>query len=130
MRWWKPPPRENGTGPSAGPGKALNRRSSFFIGMSAAAGAAVAYGIVELIVKARSVLVLIVLALLIVVLALLIVVLAVGAGFAAATVPPLAAQTTALVHDLPHYMRELQSHNSQLGRLNAKYYIQQRFPAC
>jgi predicted PurR-regulated permease PerM len=127
------------------PGRALNRRSPFFIGMSAAAGVAVTYGIVELIIKARSVLVLIGVALflaagldplvswlckrglprwaalLIVVLALL----ALGAGFAAAAVPPLTAQATALLHDLPHYTRELKDHNSQLGRLNAKYHIQQ-----
>jgi predicted PurR-regulated permease PerM len=127
------------------PGKALNRRSPFFIGMSAAAGVAVAFGIVELIVKARSVLVLIGLALFIAagldpvvtwlckrglprwaaVLAVVLALLALGAGFIAAAVPPLAAQTTALVHGLPHYMRELRDHNSHLGRLNAKYHIQQ-----
>ena len=127
------------------PGKALNRRSPFFIGMSAAAGVAVAFGIVELIVKARSVLVLIGLALFIAagldplvtwlckrglprwaaVLTVVGALLALGAGFIAAAVPPLAAQTTALVHGLPHYMRELKSHNSHLGRLNAKYHIQQ-----
>ena len=41
------------------PGRALNRRSPFFIGMSAAAGVAVTYGVVELIIKALSVLILI-----------------------------------------------------------------------
>jgi hypothetical protein len=45
------------------PGKAINRRSPFFIGMSAAAGVAVTYGVVELIIRARSVLILIGLAL-------------------------------------------------------------------
>ncbi|HEX8006571.1 MAG TPA: AI-2E family transporter, partial [Trebonia sp.] len=128
------------------PGRALNRRSPFFIGMSAAAGVAVTFGIVELIVKARSVLVLIGLALFIAagldplvswlckkglprwaaVLTVVLALLALGAGFIAAAVPPLAAQTAALVHHLPHYMRELKNHNSQLGRLNAKYHIQQR----
>jgi predicted PurR-regulated permease PerM len=127
------------------PGKALNRRSPFFIGMSATAGVAVTYGIVELIVRARSVLILIGLslfiaagldplvswlckkglprwaALLIVVLTLL----ALGGGFVAAAVPPLATQATALLHGLPHYTRELRDHNSQLGRLNARYHIQQ-----
>jgi predicted PurR-regulated permease PerM len=53
-------------------------------------------------------------------------VLAVGAGFLAAAVPPMAAQTTALIHNMPHYMHELQDHNSSLGRLNTKYHIQQR----
>jgi predicted PurR-regulated permease PerM len=128
------------------PGRALNRRSPFFIGMSAAAGVAVTFGIVELIVKARSVLVLIGLALFIAAgidpvvsrlckkglprwAAVLIVVLALlglGAGFIAAAVPPLASQAAALVHHLPHYTQQLKNHNSQLGRLNAKYHIQQR----
>jgi predicted PurR-regulated permease PerM len=128
------------------PGKALNRRSPFFIGMSATAGVAVTFGIVELIVRARSVLVLIGLSLFIAagidplvswlckkglprwaaVLTIVLALLALGGGFIAAAVPPLASQTTALLHDLPHYTRELRDHNSQLGRLNAKYHIQQR----
>jgi predicted PurR-regulated permease PerM len=128
------------------PGKALNRRSPFFIGMSATAGVAVAYGIVELIVKARSVLILIGLALFIAagidplvtwlckrglprwaaVLAVVLALLALIGGFIAAAVPPLATEAAALVHGLPHYMQELKSHNSQLGRLNDKYHIQQR----
>jgi predicted PurR-regulated permease PerM len=127
------------------PGRALNRRSPFFIGMSAAAGVAVTFGIVALIVRARSVLVLIGLALFIAagldplvswlcrkglprwaaVLVVVLALLAVGGGFIAAAVPPLAAQTTALVHHLPHYTQELKNHNSQLGRLNARYHIQQ-----
>jgi predicted PurR-regulated permease PerM len=128
------------------PGKALNHRSPFFIGMSATAGVAVMFGIVELISKARSVLVLIGLALFIAagidplvswlckkglprwaaVLTVVLALVALGGGFIAAAVPPLAAQTTALVHDLPHYTQLLKNHNSQLGRLNARYHIQQR----
>jgi len=127
------------------PGKALNRRSPFFIGMSATAGVAVAFGIVELIVKARSVLILIGVALFIAagldplvswlckrglprwaaVLTVVLALLALGGGFLAAAVPPLAAQATALVHDLPHYAQQLKNHNSRLGRLNARYHIQQ-----
>jgi predicted PurR-regulated permease PerM len=128
------------------PGKALNRRSPFFIGMSATAGVAVAFGVVELIVKARSVLVLIGVALFLAAgidplvswlrkrglprwAALLIVVLgllALVGGFIAAAVPPLAAQAAALVHHLPHYAQLLKDHNSRLGRLNARFHIQQR----
>ena len=44
-------------------GRPMNRRSPFFIGMAAAAGVAVTYGLVELLIRARSVLVLIGLAL-------------------------------------------------------------------
>ena len=124
----------------------MNRRSPFFIGMAAAAGVAVTFGLVELTIRARSVLVLIGLALFIaagldpavgwltrhgvrrwaaVILTLLAVTAAVGA-FLAAAIPPLAAQTTALVAELPRYMHSLQDHNSQLGRLDAQYHIQQR----
>jgi predicted PurR-regulated permease PerM len=43
----------------------------------------------------------------------------------AAAIPPLAAQTSNLISELPHYAHTLQNHNSELGRLNAKYHIQQ-----
>jgi predicted PurR-regulated permease PerM len=128
------------------PGKAINRRSPFFIGMSAAAGVAVTYGLIELIVRARSILILIGLALFIAagldpvvtwltrrglprwaaVLAVVLAMAAVAAGFIAAAVPPLVSQTTALVHELPHYMHQLRDHDSELGKLNSKYHVQQR----
>lgn len=128
------------------PGKAINRRSPFYIGMSAAAGVAVTYGVVELVIRARSVLILIGLALFIAagldpvvsrltrrglprwaaVLVVVLALLAVAGGFIAAAVPPLASQTTALVHQMPQYMHQLQNHNSGLGRLNARYHIEQR----
>jgi len=128
------------------PGKAINRRSPFYIGMSAAAGVAVTYGVVELIIRARSVLILIGLALFIAagldpvvswltkrgfrrwvaVVTVVLALLAVIGGFVAAAVPPLAAQTTALVHHMPYYVHQLQSHNSGLGKLNARFHLQQR----
>jgi predicted PurR-regulated permease PerM len=128
------------------PGKPVNRRSPFFIGMTGAAGIAVTIGAVELLLRARSVLILIVVALFIaagldpvarwltrrglprwaaVVLVLLAVFVILG-GFIASAVPPLAAQTSALVNEMPKYMHELQDHNSTLGKLNAKYHVQQR----
>jgi predicted PurR-regulated permease PerM len=139
------------TGGLGRPGRAIDRRSPFFIGMTAAAGVAVTYGVVVLLIHARSVLILIGLALFIAasldpavsvisrlrvagrnvprgvaVLVVLVGVLAVIGGFLAAAVPPMAAQATALVHEMSHYMHELQDHNSALGRLNVKYHIQQR----
>jgi predicted PurR-regulated permease PerM len=127
------------------PGRELNRHSPFFIGMAATAGVAVTYVLIELVIKARSVLVLIGLALFIAagldpvvtwlcqrglprwaaVLAVLLGLLAMAAGFVAIAAPPLVGQTMALVHHLPHYVHELQDHNTQLGRLNAKYHVQQ-----
>jgi predicted PurR-regulated permease PerM len=50
----------------------------------------------------------------------------VAAGFLAAAIPPLAAQTTALVNELPNYLHTLQDHNSQIGKLDAQYHIQDR----
>jgi predicted PurR-regulated permease PerM len=134
------------TGGLGAPGRPMNRRSPFFIGMAAAAGVAVTYGLVELTIRARSVLVLIGLALFIAAglnpavswltrhglrrwLAVIITLLAVAgsvAAFLAAAIPPLAAQATALVAELPRYMHSLQDHNSQLGKLDAQFHIQQR----
>ena len=58
----------------------MDKRSPFFIGMMAAAGVAVTYGLVELVIRARSVLVL----------------------------------------------HSLESHDSALGRLNARFHVQQQ----
>ena len=127
-------------------GRPVNRRSPFFIGMAAAAGVAVTYGLVELTLRARSVLVLIGLALFIAagldpavtwlerhrfprwaaVLTILLAAVALVGGFVAAAIPPLVAQATALADHLPHYARSLQDHNSELGKLNAQYHIQKR----
>jgi len=127
-------------------GRPMNRRSPFFVGMAAAAGVAVTYGLVELLIRARSVLVLIGLALFIAagldpavnwltrrrlprwtaVIVILLVVAAVVAGFVASAVPPLTAQVTALVHELPHYVTTLKDHNSELGKLNSRFQIEQR----
>ena len=47
-------------------------------------------------------------------------------GFVAAAIPPVVAQTSTLINELPHYVHELQDHNSTLGRLNDKYEIERR----
>ena len=134
------------TGGLGKPGRSMNPRSPFFVGLVGAAGVAVTYGLVELLIRARSTLILIGLGLFIAagldpVVSLLtrrgvprwaavtIVfagVLGVIAIFIGIAVPPLAGQTTALVHQIPNYLHQLQNHNSQLGKLNAKYQIQQR----
>jgi predicted PurR-regulated permease PerM len=107
---------------------------------------AVTIGLVELIIHARSVLVLVGLALFLAagldpavtwltnhglrrwqaVLVTLVVLAGVVAGFLAAAIPPLAAQTTALVNELPKYLHTLQDHNSQIGKLDAQYHLQDR----
>jgi predicted PurR-regulated permease PerM len=127
-------------------GRPIDRRSPFFIGMAGAAGVAVTFGLVELAIRARSVLVLIGLALFIAagldpvvgwltrhrisrwaaVIIVLVTLFGVVAGFLAAAIPPLTTQTTKLISELPYYAHTLQNHNSQLGRLNARYHLEQR----
>jgi predicted PurR-regulated permease PerM len=134
------------TGGLGTPGRPINKRSPFMIGMTAAFGVAVAYGVVELFIRARSVLIIIGLAAFIAAgldpvvawlvrrriprwAAVVIVVgcaLGVAAAFLAAAIPPLASEATSLAHQIPHYMHNLQDRNSQLGRLNFKYHLQQR----
>ena len=134
------------TGGLGRPGRPVNRRSPFFIGMTATAGVAITVGVIELLLKAGSVLTLIGMALFIAVgldpivswlarrrvprwLAVIIVllgVLAIAAAFLALAIPRMTEEATTLVHQLPRYAKELQNHNSELGRLNAKYHVQSR----
>jgi predicted PurR-regulated permease PerM len=125
-------------------GRQVNRRSPFWIGMTGALGVAVTYGLVELFIRARSILIIVGLALFIAVgldpvvswftrrgwprwaavVVVLVALAGVIGGFLAAAVPPLTSQTTALAHQIPTYLHELQNHNSELGKLNDKYHIQ------
>lgn len=134
------------TGGLGTPGRPLNRRSPFFIGMAGAAGVAVTVGLVELLITARSVLILIGLALFIAIgmeplaawltrhrvprwgAVLAIVAIGVGlvAGFFALAIPALVDQATTLAQHLPAYLHTLQSHNSTIGRLNQRFHLQQR----
>ena len=134
------------TGGLGTPGRPVNRRSPFMVGLTGALGVAVAYGLIELFLRARSVLILIGLALFIAagldpvvswlvrhrmprwaaVLTVIGCALAVAAAFLAAAIPPLTSEATALAHQIPHYMHTLQDRNSQLGKLNVKYHVQQR----
>jgi len=133
------------TGGLGTPGRPVNRRSPFMIGLTGALGVAVAYGLIELVIRARSVLILIGLAMFIAVgldpivgwlvrhrmprwaavITVIVCGLAIMAGFLAAAIPPLASEATALAHQIPHYMHTLQDRNSQLGRINVKYHVQQ-----
>lgn len=133
------------TGGLGQPGKPIDRRSPFFIGMTAAAGVAVTYGVVELVIRARAVLVLIGLALFIAagldpvvawlsrklprwlaVVAVVATAAAVAAVFLLAAIPPLTSQASALAHNLPHYLHALNDPRSELGRLNLRYHLEQR----
>ncbi|HXW44537.1 MAG TPA: AI-2E family transporter [Streptosporangiaceae bacterium] len=128
------------------PGRPIDRRSPFFVGMAAAAGVAVTYGVAELVIRARSVLVLIGLALFIAagldpavswlsrrwlprwaaVLAVLAAALGILAVFLVTAIPPLTAQASTLATHVPHYLHSLSNPHSDLGRLNLKYHIEKR----
>jgi predicted PurR-regulated permease PerM len=127
------------------PGPPLSRRSPFHVGLVGAIGVATAYGLVQVVVAARDVLVLVGLALFLAIgldpavrwlcrwmprwAAVTIVVAAtVGlvVGFLAAAIPPLVNQAGAFAHELPRYLRQLQDHSSTIGRLNDRYHLQQR----
>jgi predicted PurR-regulated permease PerM len=134
------------TGGLGKPGRPLDRRSPFFIGMMAAAGVAVTYGLAELVIRARSVLVLIGLALFIAagldpavrwltrrrlprwtaVMLVLAAVVGVIAIFLVAAIPPLTSQATTLAGHVPQYLHALKNPRSDLGRLNLRYHIEQR----
>jgi predicted PurR-regulated permease PerM len=128
------------------PGRPLDPRSPFQVGLRGAAGVAVAYGLVELVIRTRSVLILIGLAFFIAagldpvvawltrrrvrrsaaVAIVIFALLALVGGFIAAAVPPVAGQTSTLISQLPHYVHQLQNHSSTLGKLNARFHIEQR----
>jgi len=134
------------TGGLGNPGRPVNRRSPFMIGLAGAFGVAVTYGLVELTIKARSVLIIIGLAMFIAagldpvvgwlvrhrmprwaaVVTVIFCLLGIVAAFLAAAIPPLTSETTALAHQIPAYMHSMQDRSTELGKLNSKYQIQQR----
>ena len=141
-----PASMDPGTGGLGRPGRPINRRSPFFIGMTAAAGVAITAAFIALILKAGSVLILVGMAFFVAagldpivgwltrhrvprwagVIIVLAGVLGIVALFLALAIPRVTGEAATLVHQLPHYEHSLQSHNSELGKLNAKYKIGQR----
>jgi len=131
--------------PLGEPGRPLNRRSPFMVGLLGALGVATTYAVVQLISTARDVLILIGLALFLAigldpavraltrwmprwtaVLVVTVAMLGVVGGFLAAAIPPLIVQTEALVKQIPHYINSLRDHSSLIGQLNDRYNLQQR----
>jgi len=126
-------------------GKRFDRKSPFFVGMAAAAGVAVTYGLVLMLASLREVLILIGLALFIAIgleplvswlvgrrlprwaAVTVVFAAAFGAvvGFLTAAIPVLVEQTTQLVAKVPDYLRQVQDHSSWLGRLNERVHLQE-----
>ncbi len=127
-------------------GRRFNRRSPFYIGLTASAGVAVTYGALRLLGSLSSVLVLIGVAFFLALglepaaswfvnrklprwaattLVFAIFLTMVGA-FVAAAVPPLVQQASELIKQAPHYLQQAQDHSSAIGRLNERFRVQQR----
>jgi len=127
-------------------GRRFNRKSPFFIGMTAAAGVAVTYASIQLLLLAGNVMILIGLALFLaigmepavswlvkhrwprwagVVLMLLLIV-GILAGFFATAIPALVGQVQELLKSAPEYLRRAQDHSSLIGQLNDRLHLTQR----
>jgi predicted PurR-regulated permease PerM len=127
-------------------GRRFNRRSPFYIGLTASAGVAVTYGAVRVIGSLSSVLVLIGVAFFLALglepaaswfvnrnlprwaatTLVFAIFLAMMGAFVAAAIPPLVQQASELVQQAPHYLQQAQDHSSAIGRLNDRFHLQQR----
>jgi len=132
--------------PLGSPGRRFNRRSPFYIGLTASAGVAVTYGAVRVLGSLSSVLVLIGVAFFLALglepaaswfvnrklprwastTLVFAIFLAMVGAFVAAAVPPLVQQASELIHQAPHYLQQAQDHSSVIGRLNERFHVQQR----
>lgn len=140
---WKLSSDDQPLGP---PGPPLDRRSPFFVGMSAAAGVAVTYAVVRGLVLVSSMLLLIGVAFFVslglepavswlinrrfprwaAVTVVLVASFGVIAAALAAAVPPLFEQARQFIDHAPHYVQQIQNHSSLVGRLNDRFHLQQR----
>jgi predicted PurR-regulated permease PerM len=125
-------------------GKPFDRRSPFLIGVAAAAGVAVTYGVVLAIVQIQDVLILMGLALFLAigleplvswlvrrrfprwlaVLTVFVVVLGAVGGFLTAAIPVVVEQAGQFATKAPEYIAQAQDHNSWLGKLNDRFHLQ------
>ncbi|MCW2563697.1 MAG: family transporter [Mycobacterium sp.] len=127
-------------------GRRFNRRSPFYIGLTASAGVAVTYGMVRVLASLSSMLVLIGVAFFLAVglepaisrlanrglqrwvatTLVFVVFLAAMGAFVAAAIPPLVQQGGDFIHQVPVYLQQAQDHSSAIGRLNDRFHLQQR----
>lgn len=132
--------------PHGEPGRRFDRHSAFFVGMAAAAGVTVTYGVVQAIVAASSVLLLIGVAFFLALglepavswlvnrhlprwlatTTVFAIFLAALVAFVAAAIPPLSQQAGELIRQAPDYIQQAQSHSSTIGKLNDRFHVQQR----
>lgn len=127
-------------------GPRFSRASPFMIGMVGAAGVAVTYGGIELLIAAHEVLILIFIAAFLAiglepavswlvrhrlprwaaVTVVFLVAFAMLAGFAATAVPPLVTQGNAFVHNAPDYLHHLQQRYPSVDQLDNRFHLQDK----
>jgi predicted PurR-regulated permease PerM len=132
--------------PLGKPGRPMDRRSPFFVGMIGAAGVAVTYALAQLVVATTDMLVLIGLAFFLAigmepavswlvnhkwhrglaVAGVLLSLVVVFVGFLAMVITPLIDQATQLANQAPEYLKQLSDQGSFLGSLNARFGLQQK----
>jgi predicted PurR-regulated permease PerM len=132
--------------PLGPPGPRFDRRSWFYIGLTASAGVAVTYVAFRGLVAASSILLLIGVAFFVALglepavswlvshklprWAAVTVVLLIGfvvvVGSIAAAIPPVAQQARQFIDHAPNYIQQIQDHSSWIGRLNERFHLQQR----
>lgn len=127
-------------------GQRFDRRSPFYLGLTASAGVAVTYGAVRMLGAAASVLVLIGAAIFFAlglepavsglvnrklprwaaVSLVVVIVFGVLAGAVAAAIPPLVQEARQFIEQVPHFLQQAQSHSTVIGGLNERFHVQQR----
>lgn len=127
-------------------GQRFDRRSPFYLGLTASAGVAVTYGAVRMLGAASSVLVLIGAAIFFAlglepavsglvnrkvprwaaVSLVVVIVCGVLAGAVAAAVPPLVQEARQFIEQVPQFLQQAQSHSTVIGGLNERFHVQQR----
>jgi predicted PurR-regulated permease PerM len=130
-------------------GPPISRRSPFMIGLVGALGVGVAYEFGRFILDASGIIVLIGLALFlaiglepavqtllrtrmpraVAVLIVALLVLGVLGGFLAVAIPPLVKQVEAFINQVPNYVNQIHDHSTTLGKLDARFHIEDRVTA-
>ncbi len=127
-------------------GRRFNRKSPFFVGMTATAGVALTYGVLQLLLLAGHMLILIGLAFFLAVglepavsflvkhhwrrplgvAAILLLILGIIAGFMAAAIPALVVQGQQLISNAPRYLQHAQEHSTFIGKISARLHLTQK----
>ncbi|MGW4243092.1 AI-2E family transporter [Nocardia sp. NPDC004722] len=132
--------------PLGTPGRPFDRRSPFMIGMAAAAGVAVTYGAIHVLIAVGQVLILILIALFLAiglepavswlvrpwfprwaaVTVVFLVAIGLFAGFLAAAIPPLVTQGGALVHTAPDYASHFTQRYPAIASLDNRFHLRDK----